>query len=49
MADDAKRCKHGIILPHECRECEAEITDDEVKAFAAQMEQERIARMANAQ
>lgn len=34
------RCKHGIRPPHECKECEAEIPDAEVKAFAKKMERE---------
>ncbi len=35
-----KRCPHGILLPHECRECEAAITNEEVKEFAAKMQRE---------
>jgi hypothetical protein len=41
------RCKHGVILPHECRECEAEIPAAEVKAFAAKMEREAKERAAD--
>jgi len=30
-----RRCRHGVVHPHECRECEAEATPEEIAAFMA--------------
>lgn len=35
MRAAAKRCQHGILLPHECKECEAEATPEEISEFMA--------------
>lgn len=29
------RCRHGVRHPHECRECEAEATQEEIATFMA--------------
>lgn len=37
-------CPHGVLFPHECRECEKAITDNAVKMFQRQMELEAQVR-----
>ena len=35
LAEPNIRCRHGVMYPHECLECEAEATPDEIAAFMA--------------
>lgn len=35
LAGAIRRCRHGVMHPHGCRECEAEATPDEIAAFMA--------------
>ena len=35
VRDEHRRCKHGMRLPHPCRECEAESTPEGIAAFMA--------------
>lgn len=35
VRDGQHRCRHGVLFPHECRECEADATPEEIAAFMA--------------